>query len=65
MYFDSLSSLFSMGGHGLFVWSAVLITVLFMSLLLIMPLWATRQFFIRHEKRLRKKNGVPPYASHS
>jgi len=38
MYFDSLSELFNMSGHGLYVWLAYSITFLVLTVLFIYPL---------------------------
>lgn len=52
MYFDSLSSLLSMDGHGWFVWSAVIFSLALMSLLAWVPVWLTRRFFMRQNRSL-------------
>lgn len=44
MYFDSLASALQMDGHGGFVWSAYLISVVIVSCLVILP--------IRKEKKI-------------
>lgn len=37
MYFQSFNELIEMGGHGLYVWSAYIITVIIMIYLIILP----------------------------
>jgi heme exporter protein D len=43
MYFDSLTALWLMEGHGLYVWSAYGICLLVMAALVILPLRRQRQ----------------------
>lgn len=44
MYFDSLHALLGMGGHGMYVWSAYLATLLTISYMLIAPMRRRRRF---------------------
>ena len=44
MQFDSLPAALAMGGHGPFVWSVVLVSVLVMAGLLLLPWWRARRW---------------------
>ena len=37
MYFDSLSEFFTMGGHGLYVWSSYVISLVLMAASILLP----------------------------
>lgn len=37
MYFDSLSEFFNMGGHGLYVWSSYVISLVLMAASILLP----------------------------
>jgi heme exporter protein D len=43
MYFDSLQQLIFMDGHGIYVWSAFIISLTVMLGLVIKPLWQKKQ----------------------
>ena len=47
MYFDSLGSALAMNGHGFYVWTAYLVTITVIALLLIAPM--------RRRKRLLRR----------
>ena len=55
MYFDSLSAALLMDGHGGFVWSAYLITVLVMSFLVIRPIRKEKQFIRQLQGALKRQ----------
>jgi len=42
MYFDSINELIAMAGHGVYVWSAYLISVLAIAVLLVAPIMQHR-----------------------
>ena len=54
MYFDSLQALLVMNGHGAFVWSAVLISVLLMASQVIIPMLRTRRFYAQQLQQMRR-----------
>jgi heme exporter protein D len=45
MYFDSIQQLIYMDGHGVYVWSAFLISVVVMLVLVVKPLSQTKKEF--------------------
>jgi len=51
MYFDSWSALFSMDGHGVYVWSAYLISLSVLALLVWWPLSRNKRFLSRLARR--------------
>lgn len=55
MYFENISALMAMDGHGVFVWAAVLISILLMLSQIVIPLQRTRRFFIQQRMQLRRK----------
>jgi len=57
MTMESISSFFSMGGHGLFIWSAYGITLIVLSINVWLPR-LTRSKFIRIEKAALKRNAM-------
>jgi heme exporter protein D len=56
MYFDSLSSALQMDGHGGFVWSAYLITVLVVSCLVILPKRKEKQIIRQLQGALKRQH---------
>ncbi len=44
MQFDSLAALLDMGGHGIYVWSVTLVSVLVVVGLLVVPVMSSRRF---------------------
>jgi heme exporter protein D len=57
MYFDSLSAVLTMDGHGAYVWSAYAISLLVLALLVRAPLRRQRAFLRQlagEQKRLRQ-----------
>ena len=53
MYFNDFASLLAMNGHGVYVWTAVIITLLIMLSQIVAPLVKTRRFFRAHRRRWR------------
>lgn len=45
MYFESIADAMSMAGHGGYVWSAYLITVVVVTVVLVLPRRREKQFF--------------------
>jgi heme exporter protein D len=56
MYFDSLSGALQMGGHGGFVWSAYLITVVVVSCLIILPKRKEKQIILALQGALNRQH---------
>lgn len=44
MQFDNLAAALNMGGHGAYVWSVVLVSILVVAGLLVLPARASRRF---------------------
>ena len=59
MYFDSFAALLTMDGHGAFVWSAYLITLLVIAAMLLLPLRRQRTELRRLGGELRRRQGAP------
>ncbi|RLA49058.1 MAG: heme exporter protein CcmD [Gammaproteobacteria bacterium] len=59
MYFDSFDALLTMGGHGGFVWSAYLITILVMAAILIAPGRRRKKFLRQLAGELKRSRGDP------
>ena len=62
MYFDSIEALLSMDGHGGFVWTAYLITMVVIAGILIAPVRRKKKFLQQlagELKRARAKPGNP------
>ena len=60
MYFESLSALLAMDGHGSFVWSAYAIAALVLASLVLSPLRKKRRFFLQQRQQLRREQGASP-----
>jgi len=56
MYFDSLASALQMDGHGGYVWSAYIITVLVVSFLVILPIRKEKQLIRQLQGALKRQN---------
>lgn len=61
MYFETLGAALSMDGHGAFVWSSYLLTLVVLALLLIAP-WRRQKKFLRQLSGELKRSGVKPGA---
>jgi heme exporter protein D len=59
MYFDSLDALLYMEGHGVFVWSAYLITGVVVGMLLLAPRRRRRRVLRQLSGELRRRQGRP------
>ncbi len=59
MYFDSLGAILHMDGHGGFVWSAYLITIAVLALLLLAPRRRQRRFLRQLSGELRRGKDTP------
>jgi heme exporter protein D len=58
MYFDSLQSLLTMDGHGMFVWPAYLVTVLVVTGMMVAPVRRRRRLLQQLSGDLRRA-GTP------
>ena len=58
MYFDSLESLLAMEGHGLFVWSAYLVTAAVVAYLLLSPVRRRRRLLRELAGVARRADGA-------
>jgi heme exporter protein D len=58
MYFDSVSAVLEMDGHGVFVWSAYLVTIVVVAALLIAPGCRRRRILRRLSGELKRQRGV-------
>jgi heme exporter protein D len=59
MYFDSIGAMLTMDGHGVFVWSAYLITVVVVAALLVTPGRRRRKFLRGLAGELKRQQGGP------
>ena len=62
MYFDNLGAVLSMDGHGVFVWSAYLIALVVLAVILIAPLRRKRRFLAQLGGELKRAQGSPTVA---
>ncbi|HEY7776846.1 MAG TPA: heme exporter protein CcmD [Kineobactrum sp.] len=58
MYFESFSAVLQMDGHGGFVWSAYLITLLVIVYILYAPRRRERRFLRQLEGQVRRNSGA-------
>ena len=58
MYFDSFEALLAMDGHGVFVWSAYLVTVLVIAYMLLSPLRRRRRLLRELAGAQRRAQGA-------
>lgn len=56
MYFDSISSALQMDGHGGYVWSAYLITILVVACLVVLPKRKEKQVIRQLRGALKRQN---------
>jgi len=56
MYFESLSAALHMDGHGVFVWSAYLLTTLVVAAVLVTPKRREKLFFRQLQGVLKRQN---------
>ncbi len=59
MYFDSLGAILHMDGHGSYVWSAYLITLIVLAMLLLVPRRRQRRILQQLDGELRRRQGTP------
>jgi heme exporter protein D len=59
MYFDSLQALLTMDGHGLYVWTAYLVTVVVIALVLLAPLRRKKRFLRQLSGELKRAQDAP------
>jgi heme exporter protein D len=59
MYFDTLDALIHMDGHGVYVWSAYLITSVVVGFLLLAPRRRQQRFMRRLAGEIRRQQGGP------
>jgi heme exporter protein D len=59
MYFDSFGAALNMDGHGVFVWSAYLIALLVVAVILIAPVRRKRRFLRHLGGELKRAQGSP------
>jgi len=59
MYFDSLSAALQMEGHGAFVWSAYLISLLVIALMILAPRARARKLLGHLKAQHRRQAGQP------
>lgn len=55
MYFENLSQLIAMDGHGPYVWAVYVMALIMVLWLVISPLRIKRRFFIEEKARLRRE----------
>lgn len=60
MYFESLAAALAMDGHGVFVWSAYLITLVVIVIMLYGPRYREKQLLRRLEGQFRRERGALP-----
>jgi heme exporter protein D len=65
MQFDSLAALWSMNGHGAFVWSAYAIAACTLLALVLAPLQKQRRFFAEQRASERRRQLAQRAAIHS
>ena len=63
MYFDSFNAILEMDGHGVFVWTAYLLTTVVLAVLLIAPRLRQKRFLRQLAGELKRNRGAPRTAS--
>ena len=58
MYFDSLQSLLTMGGHGVYVWTAYLVTAAVIAATLLAPRYRRKRFLQQLAAELKRAKGA-------
>lgn len=59
MYFDSLGAALAMDGHGAFVWSAYLITMVVLAMILLAPRRRRQRALRQLAGELKRQQGSP------
>ena len=62
MQFDSIAAALAMDGHGIYVWSVVVVSILVTAGLLLQPSLSARRFIDEQRSHLRREGAVeaPP-----
>ncbi len=58
MYFDSLHALLTMDGHGVYVWSAYLVTITVIAATLLAPRYRRKRFLQQLAAELKRAKGT-------
>jgi heme exporter protein D len=58
MYFDSPHALLTMDGHGVYVWTAYLVTVVVIAAVLLAPVRRRKRFLLQLAAELKRKQGM-------
>jgi heme exporter protein D len=58
MYFDSLQTLLTMDGHGVYVWSAYLVTITVIAATLLAPRYRRKRFLQQLAAELERAKGT-------
>jgi heme exporter protein D len=59
MYFDSMGALLTMDGHGVYVWSAYLVTITVIAVTLLVPRYRRKRFLQQLAVELKRAKGTP------
>ena len=59
MYFDDWQALLTMDGHGFYVWTAYLVTIVVIAMTLIAPARRRKKFLQRLAAELKRSEGAP------
>jgi heme exporter protein D len=59
MYFDNLHALLTMEGHGFYVWSAYLVTIIVIAIALITPVRRRKRFLQHLAVELKRSEAAP------
>ena len=59
MYFDGLHALLTMGGHGLYVWSAYLVTIAVIATMLLVPRFRHKRLLHQLMAELKRTRNAP------
>lgn len=59
MYFDSVHALLAMDGHGVYVWSAYLVTFAVIATTLLAPRYRRKRFLQQLTAELKRTKGAP------
>jgi heme exporter protein D len=59
MYFDSLHALLTMEGHGVYVWTAYLLTIVVIAAAMLSPLRRRKRFLLQLAAELERAQRAP------
>lgn len=62
MYFDSLHALLTMEGHGVYVWTAYLVSTTVIAIVLLAPWYRRKRFLQQLAAELSRAQGVPRHS---